>query len=401
MIGKDYESYESFITSCKSQRISLDSRRILGKLYTIEQLRELAEYLQISSSDLNEVIEEGDSENKKGVTRRYDFAKAISRLVSAEQIGETISYLDHSFHFPILFYLRIPHKTSINSQVDLIKSLKQHHASINDDHFQMVFNGMINPAGGASVLESIRLHEEDSVSLLFSCSRVLLSPEGQIGNYNDYFLARVPVLVYFYFSRRLIEISMPTFSEVVSIHSISTRFPDRYQIIAQGMQPNLLEITLGQLNAINFKKLAMFLEIQLGGIDMGWKIEPEHEAAFDFTQNVIPLRKILDAFSQSLRSEFEKRERKFPLKTDLYNLFRALKEQSYTYSLVLQVPLGNRKGKVKAATLYGSPNRGYPPLLLLSKNDIDIRRNLIEAVDRSQTEKIENPYDLDRIFLGS
>jgi hypothetical protein len=65
---------------------------------------------------------------------------------------------------------------------------------------------------------------------------------------------------------------------------------------------------------------------------------------------------------------------------------------------VLQVPLGNRKGKVKAATLYGQPNTGYPPVLLLDKNNLDVCNNLIEVIDRSQTEEIENPYDLDKIF---
>jgi hypothetical protein len=145
--------------------------------------------------------------------------------------------------------------------------------------------------------------------------------------------------------------------------------------------------------------LTLFLETKLGAVDMGWKIEPEEEAAFDFTQNVVPLKDILDAFSEGLRAECERRECTYPLaKTNLYNLFRALKEQSYTYSLVLNAPLGRRKGDVKVATLYGPPNTTYPPILMLDKTNLDISNNLIEAVELSQTEEIENPYDLDKIF---
>lgn len=397
MIGEDYASYDDFIDACRSRRESLDPSGVLGKTYPIEQLRDLAGHLGISSEEINEIIKAGESEDKRGVTRRYDYAGAIAQLSTPKEIGEAISYLDHTFCFPVLSYLRLSQEVPHNSPGDLLDSLKNHYTLTNDG-FQMVFNGLTDPAGAACKLESIRIHGEDTASLLFSCTRVLLAPEGQMGNYNTFFLARVPVLAYFFFSRRLLEISMPTFSEAASVHSNSTRIPERYQIIAQGIQPIISKIAPGELGGIGFKKLTLFLENQLGAVDMGWKIEPEQEAAFDFTQNVVPLRKILDAFSQSLRAECQQRGCHFPLRTDLYNLFRALKEQSYTYSLVLQVPLGDRKGIVKASTLYGPPNTGYPPILLLDRNRLDVCNNLIDAVDRSQTEEIENPYDLDKIL---
>ncbi len=398
MIGADYASYDDFMAACGSRRESLDPSRVLGKIYPIEQLRELAEHLGISADQINEIVEEGEGGDKRGVTRRYDCARAIAQLRTAEQIEEALSYLDHTFYFPVLSYLRLSGEVPHNSPKDLLNSLKDHY-TLNNDSFQKVFNGLTNPAGAACKLESIRIHGEDSASLLFSCTRVLLAPEGQIGNYNEFFLARVPVLAYFFFSRRLLEISMPTFSEAASDQSGATRIPERYQIIIQSMQPIIGRIAPGQLGGISFKKLTLFLETQLGAIDMGWKIEPEQEAAFDFTQNVVPLKKILDTFSQSLQTECERRECPYPLaNTNLYNLFRALKEQSYTYSLLLQAPLRNRNGNVKASTLYGPPNTGYPPVLLLDKNNNAISNNLIKAVEQSQTEEIENPYDLDKIF---
>jgi hypothetical protein len=316
MIGEDYASYDDFMAACRSRRRSLDPSRVLGKIYPIEQLRELAGHLGISSEEINEIIEESENEDKRGVKRRYDYARAIAQLSTTEQIGKAISYLDHTFCFPVLSYLRLSQELPHNSPSDLLDSLKDHY-NLNDDHFQMVFNGLTDPVGAACELESIRIHGDDTASLLFSCARVLLAPEGRIGNYNEFFLARVPVLAYFFFSRRLLEISMPTFSEAASIHSGSTRIPERYQIIAQSMQPMILRIAPGQLGGISFKKLTLFLETQLGAVDMGWKIEPEQEAAFDFTQNVVPLRRILDAFSQGLRAECERRKCQFPLRTDL------------------------------------------------------------------------------------
>ncbi len=55
MIGKDYESYDGFMAACRSRREPLDPSRVLGKIYPIEQLRELAAYLDISE-EVDEIL---------------------------------------------------------------------------------------------------------------------------------------------------------------------------------------------------------------------------------------------------------------------------------------------------------------------------------------------------------
>jgi hypothetical protein len=83
---------------------------------------------------------------------------------------------------------------------------------------------------------------------------------------------------------------------------------------------------------------------------------------------------------------------------NLYNIFRALKEQSYTYSLVLQLPVGTRKGKIFLSTLYGPPNSGYTPLLWLKKTNSNIAKHIRDTVSQSHIENFENPYDLSILF---
>jgi hypothetical protein len=193
---------------------------------------------------------------------------------------------------------------------------------------------------------------------------------------------------------------MPFFAEVPGT-GLGSSFdvPQRYQVIVSALLA-LLRSAVPVFKAVNFSKVALWLETQLGAIDMGWRIDPVGAGSeFDFTQGVIPLRKILNVLSKGLEDECRRRGLDYPLAgTDLYGIFRAVKEQSYTEALVLQSPLGRNGGAIKTSTLYGPPNSGNVPIMMLQKNDKHITGKLREAVSLSQIKEVENPYDLSLIF---
>ena len=195
-MAEDYESYDAFMAACRWNRESLDPSRVLGKIYPINRLRELAKYLSISSEEINQILEAKD-EDRMGVTRRHAYAQAIAQLRDTKQIGEALSYFDHDLQFPVLTYYRLSEEKAHKSSSGFLDGLKEHY-TFKGSKFEKIFNGLTDPAGAACKLESVRVHGEDTASLLFSCTRVLLSPEGQIGNYNQFFLARIPVLAYFF-----------------------------------------------------------------------------------------------------------------------------------------------------------------------------------------------------------
>lgn len=402
MVGKDYASYGDFIEACRTRDEPLHTSGVLGKIYSIEQLKSLADFCGFNHRQVVEIGEKSqeiDNRMPKGILKRYCFAEGIAQVATPQQIGEALAYQDHKHCFPVATYLLLT--DMMRASMDRISETLRTSYDIGPDNFKAMFNGITQPAGASCELESIHIDTTDQIiSLLFSCSRVLLLPDGRHGSFEDYFLARVPILVRLIFPLGLLEISMPTFSDVVGVNpEWSNTVPERYQTIVVTLLARIKTIISGEFTAVDFKKVTLFLETRFQTTDMGWKIEPQAEATFDFTQGAVPLKKILEVLSNSLKDECRRRRLPFPLeRTNLYNVFRALKEQSYTYSLLLQGPLGRLGGTVKASTLYGRPNTGYLPIIMLDKNDRHISDKLREAVCRSQLEEIENPYDLDSIF---
>ncbi len=392
MLGADYDSLDEFKDACLHDRKPLSSTELLGKIYSADQLRYFAENWDID-------ITNNDEETKHyGVKNRYDIAEKISSNLTSEDIGKNLSYLDHDLNFPILAYVKFPSSEHYSSIGDFVKWLINKRYDLNNNYLNL-FNGINQPSGRNCELESININRDDNiVSLLFNCTRVLVKPEGNQANFEDYFLARIPVIVRVLFEHSLIEISMPTFSEPWALFS-NSNIPTRYQFIVDSALTEYLNIVPFSFNSLNFKNFTLFLEKEFNAIDMGWKIEPQHEAAFDLTQGVISLRDILNNFSTSFKEECKSRGKDHPLsKIDLYQIFRALKEQSYTYSLVLQTPIGDRGGHFKVSVLNGLPNTHYLPIIIIPKNRKSVINCIRHSVNKSQTEKIDNPYVLDAIF---
>ena len=346
----------------------------------------------------------GESEGppRQGVGRRYDIAKKIvSYVPDPAVIGEALSFLDHEFHFPWLTYFRFPNSdlySSLDTFLEFLKVRDIWHSG----KFRYCFNGFTEPRGRACELESVRVFEEDSVvSFLFSCTRVLVVPDGQPGSFEYLFLTRIPVVVRFLFEHELVEMAMPTFSEPLRVSDFDNAVPGRYQAISSSVRSQLVNLLPDGLGPVNFAKFTLYLEVCLDAVDMGWRIEPQDEASFDLRQRLVPLKRILDSFSESLNRELKRRNLDSPiLDMDLYKVFRSLKERSYTYHLVLEVPIGRRGGKYLISTLYGPPNSGSDPFLWIPGNGAPVISLIHDAISESQTARINNPYNIDLLFAN-
>ncbi|MFX1485029.1 MAG: hypothetical protein ACFFCP_17765 [Promethearchaeota archaeon] len=391
MLGKNYASLEDFKRACEHDRVELDSRSVLSKIYSIDQLRHIAKWLQVD-------IQHAIAKESRGINRRYDVANAIADARNTEQIGQCLSHIDHRFYFPVLTYLRISDIEQSPSPQALLTYLRRvKNKALSNSDFEPYGNGMIRPPGRYCQLESVHIpNSTDSIiSLLFSCTRVLIIPGGQPGSFEHFFLTRIPVIVRILYRYGLVEVTMPIFSEPACIPSDSShRLPDKYQVINLSTRSALVNIVPYQLRPVNFPQVTLYLETCVGAVDMGWRIEPLREAEFDLTQGTIPLKKILTSFSESLRDECSKQGLVHPLtEIDIYQVFRALKEQSYTYSFVLDAPLGHREENILLQTFYGPPNSGYDPVLLIPKF-ASIVEKVREVIQQSQIVNITNPYNL-------
>jgi len=400
MIGSDYDSFTEFMNACKYHPQKLNAGHVLGKIYPIEQLKQLITHCSIEKEVAGKI---DPAQAGKGINNRYSHAAAIADILDSKKIGQALSCLDHDFHFPVVSYFVLPKTPEYKSLNDLKEVLKSKY-SLDSKKYKRIFNGIDAPKGPSIHVESISIDRtKNSVSILLSCNRVLLCPDGQSGNYHDYFLARVPIKVTFLLTNRLLEISMPIFAEVPGSTLVEApRIPERFQFILRSFEKLFSTIVSDEFIPVNFKNLTLYLETKLGASDMGWKIAPQAEAAFDLTQGVLPLKKILDGFCKSLKAEYEHRNREYPFpETNLYNIFRALKENSYTYSLVLEAPFGKRNSVVRISTYYGNPNNGYTPVIVLEKNNEYISNRLRDCVYQSQNVKLQNPYDIDHIMSKS
>lgn len=398
MLGSEYESYQEFKNACMSNRQSLHAEYVLGKVYTADQLRTIATEAEL---DLSELMSEANLNQRQGVGVTYNIATLISQAVGGAELGERLARLDHSLFFPFVTYFRFPDSQNYESLDALVTYLRRAHDSVFGSDFAWEFNGLLEPPGRACRLESTLIDREaNELSLLFSCTRILVIPDAPYRSVEYYFLARIPVVMRLLFDCGLIEVSMPFFAEAPkAVPDESSRTPERYQRTVRNARAASVQYLPDAPTAFSFRKFTLYLEQELGAKDMGWEIEPQHQAAFDL-HGLIPLKEVLDNFSEGLQAECARRGiESHPLAdVDLYATFRAIKERSYTYLLVLQAALGPRGGQYNVSTLYGPENSDYTPILWVQGNSRQVAESLREAAANSQTAEIGNPYDLDSLF---
>ena len=100
MIGEDYPSLDAFVQASLEPDQELSPGHTLAKIYSIEQLQELAEREDIDSTQILREIE------RSGTSRRYEFAYAITDHLGANNIGELLSDFDHDLFLIELLFKR-------------------------------------------------------------------------------------------------------------------------------------------------------------------------------------------------------------------------------------------------------------------------------------------------------
>ncbi|MCP3941689.1 MAG: hypothetical protein GY710_09445 [Desulfobacteraceae bacterium] len=396
MEGSDCNTQEQFLFECKARDKlkNLNIAKVLGRIYNIAELRNVAEVTGVSN--VQKKIE------GLGVNKRYSLAEIISKQSSPKRIGETLSKIDHDFYFPFVSYLGFPNSRIFQSPKSLLSKLKEKNISLENSYTQ-IFNGLTEPASRSLKIESVKYYEtENIVSILASCTRVIISPNSKSTAYENCFVCRIPTIIKFLFDRQLVELSLPYFYEpLAGAMKVEGSHPARFQEIFNQLISRISNMTNESLCGINFDNVVLHLESNCGATDMGWQIEPQESASFDLKQNVIPLKQIFESFTDTLKVECDAYGIKNPLeKVQLYEIFRALKEQGYTYQMVQRVPLGDRGGKVLISLLNGDRN-STPPIFHLSDRGYSIIQKIRMEVWKSQQVKINNPYTISNLLPKS
>ncbi len=409
MLGSDYDSFQEFRRACaaRNERTELHTAYTLGKAYSAAHLRYIAEeYCDITEDMIKDA---SDARATQGLSRRYGVSDLIAGMIPASELGRILCRADHDLHFPVLSYFVLPDQAPCRSLQEFLRSTRTAYSNtmnfLQDTRnllreFSCQFNGLLRPPGRGGELESIlTCPDTDMISLLYSNTRILVAPNGEQGDYNSYFLARIPILVRLLFRYRLIEVSMPTFAEPTGATPSTEKIPERYQKIVRQIRANLQDLLPIALQGIDFGRVTLYLEINLQAQDMGWRIAPQSTADFDLKQRLIPLKTIFDDFQESLDQVCSRREMQSPLAgVNLYKIFRALKEQSYTYAFELNAPIGSRGGSFRISTLYGPPDSAYDPIFWIPKNNDSVAESLHQAIDASRHQHLTNPYDLDSLL---
>lgn len=396
MEGNKFSTQEEFLfASQQSDDVKqMNIANVLGRIYNISELRQIA--LDIQIENVEKTIQ------GLGINKRYSLADIISNKSSHEEIGKTLSDIDHDFYFPFVSYLNFPSHDIFKSPSSLIDKLKQEKISLTNGYCQ-IFNGITKPASRNLKIESVKYNDKERIiSILFSCTRVIMSPNSNSTAYQNCFVSRIPALIKFIFDRELIELSLPYFYEpLAAAMKVEGGRPARFQEICNQLISYISKISGVDPKGIDFETVVLHLESNCGATDMGWQIEPQESASFDLKQNVIPLKKIFESFTATLKLECDAYGIENPLeKVHLYEIFRALKEQGYTSQMVQSVSLGPRGADVLVSLLNGDRN-STPPLLFLSERGSLIIDKLRMEIWKSQKVVVKNPYKISNLLPKS
>lgn len=393
MLGEDYESLDSFVHACRFKRTELDIALGLGKMYHVKELRELAEESDVDISDAT----------GRGQAKRYSTAKLIAESMTAEEVGNQLSVFDHELRFPILTYYKMPSDYVYSGYNRFVIKLQRKGISLDEHGFWQKYNGVTEPPPHNCTLESVKANNsEEIVSLLFSCTRVLVNPMDAYSDYSNLFLARVPVLIRVLFEFGLVEFSVPSFAEPIAQNfGYEIQSPKRYQQAFQIAYRVLQDLADCPLTQIRYSELPSWFEQAYNAEDMGWVIIPRHEADFDLTQNVVPLKDIIDGFVESLDQQCKAMEKTHKLQgVDLYHVFRSLQRESHTHTMLQRVPFGQRGGGLTLTVYYGKRDAEYYPVILLSNLPSEIMfGNLRDAISELSDAEIEERYEISSLFV--
>lgn len=389
--GLEYSSDDNYFSICNSE---IDGDKInisknLSKIYQIHTLRNVAERLGFN---LNEFDKNNKNNNAK---KSYILSERLSELYDKKTLYEKLIIEESSSYFPFITYFTFPEVECLKSMMELKEYLKFNKFEITSE-YNIVKYGFSDIISRYPEIEYIKCSDK-SVSIVYSCTKLLFDPYHTSQSYKETFVCRFPIMVNFLFERRLIEISMPYFYEHFARKLDSTmEYPQRFQQMFETMNIRLVNLLKKPLGQFNFENFSLHIEEKCNGIDMGWQIEPQDLATFDAKQSVVPLKEIFDSFEKTLSKECEAMSLNNPFNgLSLYKIFRAIKEEGHTLRLILSAPFGKKGRYVDIMIIFGNKDTSYPPFLRLSVYEHNIIEKIRFEVWKSlQLPKITNQYSL-------
>jgi hypothetical protein len=124
VVGSDYNSLNDFLEAYKRGDGPLNVADVLARVYSINQLRSVAQSLGIKpqTQAVPSPGEEGEGETSRGILRRYEYAKAFADLLEPLEISRAFSFYDHDFHFPIVSYFRLTDLHTFDFILELLQT---------------------------------------------------------------------------------------------------------------------------------------------------------------------------------------------------------------------------------------------------------------------------------------
>lgn len=400
----DRTSIRDLAAAVKEGKIAqLAPEDTVGRVYSAEQIRTIAEHLGSSSQEAVRSIH-----GLKGKNSAYAKAAALVRSSKGDRaaLERAILKADHKQVFSFVSYHGIPPAWDKDA-TGLWHWLANKHG----------WNGTVHPlvalplSKPGSLLPRLESASIDGPRITFVCSvlRIVRRPEADTEADDDLMVVRIPILVSLLFDLGVIEISMPKFAEPpLPYHSskLPQALPGRMFAAAETTVNMLVseQFIPGPPGQLPPNNLMILLETERKGEDLGWDAErlKGMKGKFNTIQRGrVALKAILTEFSEELRSKCSSLGVPNPIgDTDLYAIFRALKSSSHTISMDMGVNLGKRNGRIEISAYYGQDGEGHDPIYwVMNGFNVDSREALRQAVREASLKKdLEDPYAIGKVL---
>lgn len=390
----DFDTLEDFVAAVKAVELEpLDHFSVLARVYLVQQLRDVAEKLGLASGSDDEHAWDAEVVSR-GHRSRHNLAEAIVAHSDGEARERMLIQAERTMVFADVSYRLLGYRddavvtnwTAARLRRHIFQGLKIAEA---DELFKK--DVLSEPPPRVPRLDGIWFNtHHNRVTMIFGVSRVLSTPNGEFGGF---FVARVPAKVELMLDLGLVEVSFPEFAETSTGHlpeGTYTSFPHRAFNLTSSVLSKVRSLLPGDfgMKRVNGNNVFLYLEQHKEADDLGWDIDRPDGSELNTSQRRhLPLKKVLTAFQEELAAQCTVRKKEDPLAdVNLYELFRTIKAESHTASMMLSAKIGSRDGEVKLTGFFGTLEEPRDPVFrfLRSGYSFGALENFRQAVAASQ-----------------
>jgi hypothetical protein len=406
--GDQFDSMEQFINAFEQGVIGpLDAKADLGRLYTTAQLADVARALEgrRRGGAIDAFGAPTDRRSRGAVYERVE--RLVDFVDDNKALGKALLGAEHDYVYPVLSYRQMANWPVNSAQGYREWLVGQGEWPGVDRNYETYAEPLTKPPSWHPRLESVYFpSREDRVSMVYAQSRVMWLPDHGSYDHTGMFVARIPIVLNLLFNHRIVEVAMPAFAEpTLGYHDSDNpqSFPGRafrslgnvWDLFQKGARVP----SPGKMTRIKGDSLLLYLEQQCGAKDFGWDIERVADGGKLNTKQParIPLKGILDTFMSELAAKCKAGGFKNPLQgRNVYNIFRTIKSESHTLSMVLGVPRKGGGDPLQISGFFGAADAGSDGIYDMIGSDfseID-REGIRDAVAKLRVTKLDDPYSI-------